>query len=98
MDGPAGQADEVHGRQHGALAAIFKVGPYTAFGLGSIVEGVRVGVVYGPARDGGDEAGAEEDGEDAEILGCVGNDDLGVVCTKCVLYMRAKLMRQHHHE
>ena len=45
----------------------------------------------------GDEEFAEEDGEDAEVLGCVWDGDAGVARALGVLEHRAQVVREHHH-
>lgn len=72
--------------QHGAVVAVLEVGPDAALRFVRCGEkGKRVGPVDGAAGEVGDEAGAEEDGEDAEVLGGVVDGDLGVPCAERVL-------------
>lgn len=82
--------------EDGSLIAVLEVGPYSALGVACCVELDRVGGGDGAAGDAGDKACTEEDGEDAEVLGGVVDDDLLVASTECVLEMRTEVVRENH--
>ena len=89
-------ADELHVAQHRLVVAKLEVGPYPALGLAGGVEfgGGRRG--EGAARDVGDETGAEEDGEDAEVLGVVVDGYFLVTRAEGVLEPGAEVVREGH--
>jgi hypothetical protein len=88
----------VHGAQHRSLVTIFELGPDALLCGWCGQEGSRVGAVDSAAGDRGEEAGAEEDGEDAEVLEGVCYGDRVVTRTERVLQARAEVMRQNHVE
>ena len=53
---------------------------------------LRRGPVNGPAREGANETGSEEDGEDAEVLGSVVYGNAFVTRPKGVLDERTEVM------
>lgn len=89
---PTRPADQLHGTQHGLVVAVFEFCPYPTLRLLCGVEIGWRGSGDGAARDGGDEPGAEEDGEDSECLGVVVDRDLLVSRAECVLDFGAKVV------
>ena len=61
----AGLADERHVVEHGAVVAVFELCPYPPVRLGGFDEGLGGWLEDGAAGDVEEEAGTEEDGEDA---------------------------------
>lgn len=67
-DSVAGLTDELHVVENGEIVSVFQVSPDALLGVGDAVKSGGVWSGKGAAGDGGDEAGAEEDAENAEVL------------------------------
>lgn len=81
--------------QYRAFVAVLEVRPYAALRRARVQESSGVGPGVGAAREGGEEAGAEEDGEDAEVLERVSDADGVVSRAERILHARAEFVRQH---
>lgn len=66
-------ANECHRCQHRSVLAVLEVCPYPLLVLWGVVELDWGGLVDGSSGYGGEETGAEEDGEDGEVLDGVGD-------------------------
>lgn len=95
-DSFAGLADELHVVENREVVSVLELGPDALLGVRDLEESGGVGGGDCAAGDGGDEAGAEEDVEDGEVLGGMGDGDAGAAGAKRVVDERAEVVRQRH--
>lgn len=95
-DAPARKAHELHRAQDGTVVAVLKLCPDALLRGVLLEEGGGGGPCGGAAREGDEEAGAQEDGEDAQVLGGVVDADVLVSCAECVLDACAEVVRSWH--
>ena len=78
------------------VIAVLEVCPDALLAGGHGGKGGRVAEVGCPPGERADESGAEEDGEDAEVLGVVVYEHFGVPCAESILNVRAEVVRERH--
>ena len=89
-------ADEAHVREHGPVVAVFEFCPDAALGLGDVLKVGRRRRSDGASCDVAQKSGAEEDGENSEVLFGVLDGQVPVSGTKSVLNARAEVVRKRH--
>ena len=89
-------ADEVHAFEKRSVISVFEIRPYSALRLAGVYKLFWGWGIDCAAGDVGEEAGAEKDGENAEVLGGVGDGNTGMTSTKCVLEAGAEVVRERH--
>ena len=89
-------ADEVHVFEERPVISVFEIRPYSALRLARVYKLVWAGGLDCAAGDVGEEAGAEKDGENAEILGGMGNGNACMASTKGVLEAGAEVVWERH--
>ena len=89
-------ADEVHAFEKRPVISVFEIGPYSALRLACVYKLFWGWGLDCAAGDVGEEAGTEKDGENAEVLGGVGNGDTCVASTEGVLEAGAEVVGERH--
>ena len=95
-DAFARHADEVHAFEKRSVISVFEIRPYSALRLAGVYKLFWGWGLDCAAGDVGEEAGTEKDGENAEVLGGVGNGDTGMASAKGVLEAGAEVVREWH--